>query len=116
MKKSTKTIELKLERTIPASPSEVYDAWLNSKIPGNPWNIADKLTLNPKVDGFYYLLAHGFSHYGDLPIYQDRATEPNPAYLGIATHHGRRVYGYCVLQETRRKNLDDSHAFRSSQY
>ncbi len=25
MKKSTKTIELKFERTIPASPSEVYD-------------------------------------------------------------------------------------------
>jgi len=49
MKKSTKTIELKFERTIPASPSEVYDAWLNPKIPGNPWNIADKLTLNPKV-------------------------------------------------------------------
>jgi uncharacterized protein YndB with AHSA1/START domain len=41
VKESTKTIELKFDRTIPASPSEVYDAWLNPKIPGNPWNIAD---------------------------------------------------------------------------
>jgi uncharacterized protein YndB with AHSA1/START domain len=64
MKKSTKTIELKFERTIPASPSEVYDAWLNPKIPGNPWNIADKLTLNPKVDGFFHLAVGEFSHYG----------------------------------------------------
>jgi uncharacterized protein YndB with AHSA1/START domain len=38
--KSTKTVELKFDRTIPASPSEVYDAWLNPKIPGNPWNAA----------------------------------------------------------------------------
>jgi uncharacterized protein YndB with AHSA1/START domain len=64
MKKSAKTLEFKLERTIPAPPSEVYDAWLNPKISGNPWNVADKLILNPKVDGFYYLLAHGFPHYG----------------------------------------------------
>jgi uncharacterized protein YndB with AHSA1/START domain len=64
MKKSTKTIELKFERTIPASPSEVYHAWLNPKIPGNPWNIADKLTLNPKVDGFFYLAVGEFPHYG----------------------------------------------------
>ncbi len=64
MKKSAKTLEFKLERTIAASPTEVYDAWLNPKIPGNPWNVAKKLILNPKVDGFYYLLAHGFSHYG----------------------------------------------------
>jgi uncharacterized protein YndB with AHSA1/START domain len=66
MKKSTKAIELKFDRTIPASPNEVYDAWLNSKIPGNPWNIADKLTLNPKVDGFFYLAVGNFPTTGDL--------------------------------------------------
>ncbi len=66
MKKSTKTIELKFERTIPASPSEVYDAWLNPKIPGNPWNIADKLTLNPKVDGLFIWQWGNFPTTGDL--------------------------------------------------
>jgi len=64
MKKSIKAIKFKFERLIHASPNEAYDAWLNPKTTGTPWNIADKLILNPKVDGFYYLLAHGFSHYG----------------------------------------------------
>ncbi len=40
MRTNTKTIEVKLERTIPAPPNEVFDAWLNPKIPGNPWNAA----------------------------------------------------------------------------
>ncbi len=29
MKNSKKTIEVKCERTIPASPGEVFDAWLD---------------------------------------------------------------------------------------
>jgi uncharacterized protein YndB with AHSA1/START domain len=59
-----KTIEFKFERTISASPEEVFDAWLDPKIPGNPWNMAEKLLLNPKVDGFFYWLVRGNSHYG----------------------------------------------------
>ena len=64
MKKSTKTLEFKFERTIPAPPDAVYDAWLDPKIPGNPWNMAEKLLLNPKVDGFFYWNVKGTSHYG----------------------------------------------------
>jgi len=64
MSKSTKTIEFKFERTIPAPPGEVYDGWLNPKIPGNPWNMADKLLLNPKVDGFFYWRVKDTPHYG----------------------------------------------------
>jgi uncharacterized protein YndB with AHSA1/START domain len=62
--KKTKTVKFKFERTIPASPGEVFDAWLNPKIPGNPWNAADKLLLNPKVDGFFYWTFKGTPHYG----------------------------------------------------
>lgn len=62
--KSAKTLEFKFERTIPAPPGEVYDAWLNPKIPGTPWHEADKLILNPKVDGFFYWLIQGTAHYG----------------------------------------------------
>jgi len=61
---TTKTIEVKLERMIPAPPAEVYDAWLNPKIPGNPWNAADKFVLDPKVDGLFYWSLKGTSHYG----------------------------------------------------
>ena len=41
MKTNTKTIEFRVERTIPAPLGEVFDAWLNPKIPGNPWNAAE---------------------------------------------------------------------------
>jgi uncharacterized protein YndB with AHSA1/START domain len=61
---NAKTIELKIERTIPASPVEAFDAWLNPKIPGNPWNMAEKLLLNPTVDGFFYWAIKGTPHYG----------------------------------------------------
>ena len=64
MSPSLKTIEIKVERTIPAPPREVCDAWLNPKIPGTPWHEADKLILNPKVDGLFYWLIRGTPHYG----------------------------------------------------
>jgi uncharacterized protein YndB with AHSA1/START domain len=64
MKKLMKTLEFKFERTIPAPPGEVFDAWLNPKIPGTPWHEGDKLILNPKVDGLFYWLVRGNSHYG----------------------------------------------------
>ena len=64
MNKSTKTIEIKVERTIPAPPDEVFDAWLNPNIPGNPWNAAEKFMLDPKVDGLFYWTLKGTSHYG----------------------------------------------------
>lgn len=61
---SKKTLEFKFERTIPAPPSEVFDAWLNPGIPGNPWNAAEKFVLDPKVDGLFYWALKGTSHYG----------------------------------------------------
>jgi|SRR6516225_5310089 uncharacterized protein YndB with AHSA1/START domain len=62
--KPTKTIRIAIERTMPAGPAEVFDAWLNPKIPGNPWNAADKFILDPKVDGHFYWRMRGTSHYG----------------------------------------------------
>lgn len=62
--KSKKTIEVKVERTISASPDEVFEAWLDPKIPGNPWNAAEKYILDPKVDGLFFWRLTGTSHYG----------------------------------------------------
>lgn len=64
MENSQKLIEVKVERTIPAPVGEVFEAWLDPKIPGNPWNIAEKFSLDPKVDGLFYWLMKGTSHYG----------------------------------------------------
>ena len=64
MKKSAKTIEIKVERTIPAPSGEVFDGWFDPKIPGNPWNAAEKFLLDAKVDGLFYWRLKGTSHYG----------------------------------------------------
>jgi uncharacterized protein YndB with AHSA1/START domain len=61
---ATKTIEVRVERAISAPPHEVFDGWLDPKIPGNPWNAAEKFILNPKVDGLFYWNLRGISHYG----------------------------------------------------
>ncbi len=64
MPNTEKTLEFKFERTIPAPPTRVFDAWLDPKIPGNPWNLAEKLLLDPKVDGMFFW-SHGTNgHYG----------------------------------------------------
>lgn len=64
MKNSNKKLEFKFERTIPAPPEEVYQAWLDPKVPGNPWHAADKLLLDPRVDGFFYWTFKTIAHYG----------------------------------------------------
>jgi uncharacterized protein YndB with AHSA1/START domain len=62
---ATKTVEIKVERTIPAHPREVFDAWLDPKIKGTPWHENEKLIVNPKVDGLWYWLSLGGTpHYG----------------------------------------------------
>ena len=64
MKDTRKRLRFAFERVIPATPAEVFDAWLNPKIPGNPWNMADHLLLDPRVDGFFYWAVDGTPHYG----------------------------------------------------
>ena len=64
MSEAAKTLEFKFERTIPAPPADVFDGWLNPKIPGTPWNMGEKHILNPVVDGFFYWLVQGTPHYG----------------------------------------------------
>ena len=64
MTHSRKSIELKVERTIAARPEDVFDAWLDPNIPGNPWNAAEKFVLDPKVDGLFFWHLKGTSHYG----------------------------------------------------
>jgi uncharacterized protein YndB with AHSA1/START domain len=68
MPASQHTLEFTFERIIPAPPDVVFDAWLNPKIPGNPWNIAEKFLLDPKVDGLFFWTLKGNSHYGRFTV------------------------------------------------
>lgn len=64
MENAKKTLEFKVERTIPAPPDEVFDAWLDPRVPGTTWNAAKKFMLDPKVDGLFYWSTKTCSHYG----------------------------------------------------
>jgi uncharacterized protein YndB with AHSA1/START domain len=63
-----KRIDLTVSRVIPATPSEVFDVWLDAKSPGSPWFGSQRVILNPVVDGlFYHCVRHegrAWAHYG----------------------------------------------------
>jgi uncharacterized protein YndB with AHSA1/START domain len=64
MTDAAKTIAVTVERTIPAPIEQVFDAWLDPKIPGTTWHMAEKFVLDPKVDGLFFWTVKGTSHYG----------------------------------------------------
>jgi len=84
-----KTLEFKLERTIPAPLAEVFDGWLDPKIPGNPWNAAEKFLLDLKVDGLFFWALKGTPHYGRFTVVERPAriqhTWVSPKTLGKET-------------------------------
>jgi uncharacterized protein YndB with AHSA1/START domain len=61
-------IEISVSRMIPASPGEVFDVWLDRNNPGGPWFGAERVIINPVVDGlFYHCVRHegrAWAHYG----------------------------------------------------
>lgn len=63
-----KIMELNFQRTIPAAPAEVYDAWLDTQNPGNPWYKSEQLDFKPKQGSPYYFLhiksGKDMPHYG----------------------------------------------------
>lgn len=61
---SPKTLEFKFERTISAPINEVFDGWLDSKVPGTTWHAAEKFTLDAKSEGLFFWSLKGVSHYG----------------------------------------------------
>lgn len=64
MSEVKKTIEVRVERAIAAPVDETFDAWLSPKVPGTPWNLADKFVLNAQVDGLFFWSIQGMAHYG----------------------------------------------------
>jgi uncharacterized protein YndB with AHSA1/START domain len=65
-----KTTELTVTRTIPATPAEVYDVWLDSAHPGGPWHGGGgaRVIVDARVDGLFFIEARHegrtWPHYG----------------------------------------------------
>ena len=52
----------------PRPLTRVFDGWLDPKVPGNPWNAAEKFLLDVKVDGLFFWTLSGTSHYGRFTV------------------------------------------------
>ena len=114
-----KTIEVKVERLIPATQEEVFDAWFNSAIPGNPWNLADKFLLDPKVDGLFYWSMKDNAHYGRF-ISLDRPVRIQKTWVSRSTHGEEttvtitlKQQGENTLMTLIHSNLPDTEGGRS---
>jgi uncharacterized protein YndB with AHSA1/START domain len=93
MRPQPKTTELTVSRSIPASPADVYNVWIDPKSPGSPWFGPANILIDPRVDGlFYFGMVHegrSFAHYGRFveltPAAKIVHTWMSPATLGIET-------------------------------
>ena len=63
-----KLTDLTVTRAIPAPAEDVFDVWMDPKSPGGPWFGAERVILNPVVDGLFYLSVkhegRTWPHYG----------------------------------------------------
>jgi uncharacterized protein YndB with AHSA1/START domain len=63
-----KVTDITVAREIPASAEKVFDVWIDRNSPGGPWFGAERIILNPVVDGlFYFAVKHEgrtWPHYG----------------------------------------------------
>jgi uncharacterized protein YndB with AHSA1/START domain len=72
--------DITVARTIPAAAERVFDLWMNPKSPGGPWFGAERVILNPVVDGLFHIAVKHegrvWPHYGRfLKINRPRLVE-----------------------------------------
>jgi len=67
-----KLIDLTVSRAIAAPVENVFDVWMDPKSPGGPWFGADRVILNPVVDGLFYVAVkhegRTWPHYGRFVV------------------------------------------------
>src|ERR1700722_17895865 len=63
-----KLTDVTVTRAISAPAEDVFDVWMDPKSPGGPWFGAERVILNPVVDGLFYLAVkhegRTWPHYG----------------------------------------------------
>lgn len=88
MPSNVKTTEINVSRTVQASPTEVFDLWIDPKSPGSPWFGVANAIVNPIVDGLFYHLVQfggqGWAHYGRF-VTLDRGKRIEHTWVSQAT-------------------------------
>jgi uncharacterized protein YndB with AHSA1/START domain len=60
--------DITVTRDIPAPVDKVFGVWIDPKSPGGPWFGADRVIVNPVVDGLFYIAikheGRAWPHYG----------------------------------------------------
>jgi len=83
-----KLTDITVTRTIPAPAEKVFDVWIDPKSPGGLWFGAERVILNPVVDGlFYHAVKHEgrtWPHYGRF-LQIDRPRRVEYAWVSEAT-------------------------------
>lgn len=83
-----KLTDLTVARTIPAPAEKIFDLWIDPTSPGGPWFGAERVILNPVVDGlFYFAVSHEgrtWPHYGRF-LHIDRPSRVEYTWVSEAT-------------------------------
>ena len=80
-----KLIDITVTHSFPAQVENVFDVWMDPKSPGGPWFGADRVILNPVVDGLFYFSRDArrtkMAALWALP--SDRTPSPNGVHLDV---------------------------------
>ena len=112
-----KLTEITVSRTIPAPAESVFDVWIDHKSPGGPWFGADRVILNPVVDGLFYLAVkyegRTLPHYGRFV----RIERPRPGgvYVDVGRNQGSESVVTVTFEARRRIRPRSRSAIRVSQ-
>jgi uncharacterized protein YndB with AHSA1/START domain len=102
-----------VSRTIPASAEKVFDVWMDPKSPGGPWFGAERVILNPAVDGLFYLaLKHEgriWPHYGRF-LQLDRPRRIEHTWMSEGTQGAESVVTITLEPHGDQTNVTLHHA------
>jgi hypothetical protein len=80
-----KQIDVTVTRAIPAPVENVFDVWMDPKSPGGPWFGAERLIVNPLVDGLFYIALKArrtnVAALRELP--RDRSASQSGVHVGV---------------------------------
>lgn len=119
------TTDLKLQRTIDATPAQLFDVWINPKQPGSPWYGAANAIVQPVAHGLFYHLVkfegQDWAHYGRF-IILDRPRRIEHTWVSRATQGLETIVsltlepaGKGTAAELRHFNVSDDELGRQHQ-